>query len=266
MKASPRSIAVGLSVAAVLAISSVAVATAASPAPVVGGPAGNSVCLPQREAFRASASVETLRAFGDCEINRRFATLDTLSGKVSSSKVLSSTHAAALTGEINSTRGGLTALKARIDSETDLTALKADIRRIATDFRVYVLVVPQANLTIGADSVAAAQPKFADINTKLSDAIATVKAAGKDTTAAQSHLDAMNAAVAQAVSLTSGIPDRVLPLTPAQWNAGTAGPVLTDARAKLVQARGQLRTAVQAAKACRDALKQLLPPKATATP
>jgi hypothetical protein len=266
MKASPRSIAVGLSLAAVLAVSSAAVATAASPAPVAGGPAGNTVCLPQREAFRAGASAETLRAFGDCEINRRFATLDTLSSKVSSSKVLTSAHAAALTGEISSTRGGLTALKARIDAETDLTALKADIRRIAMDFRVYVLLVPQANLTTGADAVAAAQPRFADIDTKLSDAITRAKAAGKDTTAAQGHLDAMDAAVAQAVSLTSGIPDRVLPLTPAQWNSGTAGPVLTDARTKLVQARGLLRTAVQEAKACRDALKELLPPKATATP
>ena len=59
----------------------------------------------------------------------------------------------------------------------------------------------------------------------------------------------------QAVDLASPLPAALLPLTPAEYNAGTAGPVLANARSALVQARDQLKSAVADAKACRDALK-----------
>jgi hypothetical protein len=110
------------------------------------------------------------------------------------------------------------------------------------------------NLVSGADRVVASQSVFAKIDTNLAARIATAKAAGKDTTAAQSDLDAMNAAVAKAVGLATPLPATLLPLTPAQYNAGTAGPVLNSARAALVQARDLLKSAVQDAKACRAAL------------
>ncbi len=263
MKASPRVLVAGLVVSAALVVSSVAVVTASSPAPVTGGPAGKGVCSSQQAAVKADKTIDTLRAFGLCEVDRRLATLTALDARINSSKVMTSQHVATLKGEIGSTRGGLTALRAKISAEKDLKAMVAEVRQIATDFRVYALVVPQVNLVNGADGVAAAQTKFADVNTRLSQAIAKAKAAGKDTTDAQKHLDAMNAAVAKAAGLASGIPNAVLPLTPAQFNAGTAGPILTTARSNLVLARGQIRTAATEAKACRDALKALLPPKAS---
>ncbi|MGD0018130.1 MAG: hypothetical protein ABSD62_02655 [Candidatus Limnocylindrales bacterium] len=254
MKTPTRSILAGLAVAALLVVSSAAVVTAASPA-VAGGPAGKGICVVQATAVKAGVSIETLRAFGDCEVARRYTTLDKLSGRISSSKVLTSSDAAALSSEVASTKSGLVSLKAQIDAESSLDALKAEVRRIATDFRVYLLVVPQVNLVNGADAVQAAKAKFDDVSTKLTARIAAAKAAGKDTTAAQADLDAMNAAVAQAVGLAKPLPGALLPLTPAQYNAGTAGPVLKNSRAALVQARGLLQSARKDAQACRDALK-----------
>jgi len=116
-------------------------------------------------------------------------------------------------------------------------------------------VVPQVNLVNGADGVLAAQTKFADINTKLTAAIAKAKAAGKETTAAQADLNAMNASVTAAAGLASPVPAALLPLTPAQYNGGTAGPIIKNARTALGQARDDLKSAVASAKACRDALK-----------
>jgi hypothetical protein len=223
------------------------------------GPAGKGVCATQAAAVKAGATVETLRAFGDCEINRRFATLNDLSSRITASKVMTSSDAAALKSEIGSTSSGLTSLKATIDSSTDIAALKADIVKIATDSRVYVLVVPQVNLVNAADGVLALQTKFADVNTKLTALIAKAKTAGKDTTAAQSHLDAMNLAVTAAVGLASPVPAALLPLTPVQYNGGTAGPILSGARTALEQARDKLKTALAEAKACRDALAKLAP-------
>jgi hypothetical protein len=235
-----------------------AVSTVAAIGPTSGGPAGKGVCAPQAQASssaKPALSVEALKAFGDCEINRRFTTLTDLSAKITTSKVITSSDAAALQGEISSTRSGLTSLKATIDAETTVIALKADITKIATNYRVYLLVVPQVNLVNAADGVLAAQTRFAGINTKLTAAIAAAKAAGKDTTAAQTALTAMNASVTAAVGLATPLPASLLALTPAQYNGGTAGPVLAGARTALGTARTDLKNAIASAKACRDALK-----------
>jgi hypothetical protein len=64
----------------------------------------------------------------------------------------------------------------------------------------------------------------------------------------------MNASVAAAAGLASPLPAQLLPLTPAQYNGGTAGPILNGARTALGQARDDLKSAIADAKACRDAL------------
>jgi hypothetical protein len=219
------------------------------------GPSGKGVCATQAAAVKAGASVATLRAMGDCEINRRFTTLSQFGSRVSGSKVLTSSDAAALTAEIGSTTSGLTSLKATIDAETSISALRTEINRIAADYRVYLLVGPQVNLVSAADGVIASQTRFSKVNTNLTSRIAAAKAAGKDVTAAQADLDKMNAAVTAAVGLATPLPAALLPLTPAQYNSGTAGPILANARTALGQARDQLKAAVADAKACRDALK-----------
>jgi len=242
----------GLALGGALLLSTVGVAAAVTPP---AGPSGKGVCATQAAALKGGAAVETARAFGDCEINRRFTTLDALSAKIAASKVLTSSDAAALQSEVASTKMGLTSLKASIDSETSLPALKVDIAKIAADYRVYLLVAPQVNLVSAADGVVAAQTKFAEVNTKLAARIAAAKAAGKNTAAAQTALNAMNTAVANAVGLAQPLPAKLLPLTPAQYNSGTAGPIVTSARAALGHARDQLKAAMASAKACRDALK-----------
>lgn len=235
----------------ILLVSTGAVAAVTTPS----GPAGKGICVTEATTVKAGASVEDLRAFGDCEIGRRFTTLTALGARVSASKTLTSSDAAALTAEIGSTTSGLTSLKATIDAETSIPALKVDIAKIATDYRVYLLVVPQVNLVSGADTVLAAQARFATVNTNLTARIAAAKAKGKDVTAAQADLDAMNASVKDAVGLANPLPAALLPLTPAQYNGGTAGPILTNARTALSQARDDLKSAIASAKACRDALK-----------
>ncbi len=252
MKTRIPSLLAGLALGGALLLSSVGAAAAVTPP---AGPLGKDVCAAPAAAMKAGATVETARAFGDCEIGRRMTTLTALSTNVSASKVLSSSDAAALQSEVASTRTGLTNLKATIDAETDRTALKADNAKIATDYRVYLLVAPQIHLVSAADGVLATQTKFSTVNTNLTKRIAAAKAAGKNTTTAQTALNAMNAAVVNAVGLAQPLPAKLLPLTPAQYNSGTAGPILTSARAALGQARDQLKAAMASAKACREALK-----------
>jgi len=242
----------GLALGSALLFTSAGIVTAATPAT---GPSGKGACATEAAAVKTGATVATLRTFGDCEINRRFVTLTNLTAKITASKVMTSSDKAALQGEIGSTTAGLTSLKAAIDAETGIPALRADIVKIATGYRIYLLVTPQVNLVNASYAVLAAQTRFATVNTNLTARIAAAKAAGKGTTAAQADLDAMNASVTAAVGLASPLSAQLLPLTPAQYNVGTAGPILTAARTALGQARDDLRSALADAKACRDALK-----------
>jgi hypothetical protein len=267
MRPITRSVFGGLALAALLVVSTAAIVAAADPSPApAGGPAGKTVCRPQRDAIKKAPTLEQLKAFGDCEIARRVTTLDALATRIADAKFAPADDAAHLTNEVRTTKNGLVALKAKIDAETEIDALKVEIRQIATDFRVYALVAPKVNLVLGADRVAAAEDRFDTLDQKLSDLIAQAEAAGKDVSNARAHLASMNAAVDKALALAGPIPNAVLPLTVAQFNAGTAGPLLADARTKLAGARTQLRTATAEAKACRDALGLLRDKRPAASP
>ena len=58
-----------------------------------------------------------------------------------------------------------------------------------------------------------------------------------------------------AADLTGPLPAKLLPLTPAEYNAGTAGPILASARMALGTAPDDLKSAEASAKACRDTLR-----------
>jgi hypothetical protein len=254
MKIKIPALVAGLALGGTLALAATGVASA-NPTP--NGPAGRGVCATQARAATASQSVDSLKTFGDCEISRRLTTLSNLSNRVSSSRVLTGSDKAALSSEISATVSGLNSLKATIDSDTTIAQLRADITKIATEYRVYLLVVPQASLVGAADGVLAAQPHFAQISSDLAARIAAAQAAGKDVAAAQAALDAMSAQVSNAVALATGLPAKLLPLTPADYNSGSARPILTGARTDLGKARVDLRSAVADAQACRNALRAL---------
>jgi hypothetical protein len=241
--------------AAVIAASAVGVAAAVSPAPVSGGPAGVGACASQSVAARSGGGVAVLRAFGDCEIDRRLVALSQLSAVISASKGLTSSDAAALNTGIAATRTGLTSLRTSIDGQTALPALKLEIVEIVTRYRVFTLLVPQVRLVDAADGVLSLGPRLTELSTDLAGRIAAAKFAGKDVTAAQAALDAMNGSIAGAESRAAPVPGRLLPLTPAQFDSGSAGPVLQGARTALVQARDALQAAAEDGRAVLAALK-----------
>jgi hypothetical protein len=204
---------------------------------------------------KADPTVVNFQAVGFCEIDRRLVTIDRLSGLVNEAGVLTDAHKAALATILRSDKTGLTALRAQIATDTTVAALRTDIRKIYTDFRIYVLVARQVRLVRGDDRVAAAAGRLDDATSRLTDTIARAKANGKDVTAAQGHLDAMVAAIGKARDEVAGDADAILAQTPAAWNAGTAKPILAAGRASISAAQTDLRTALSEAKAALAALR-----------
>jgi hypothetical protein len=249
MKSGIRKGIAAVAAAAILVLPQAGLAVAASAAPVAGGPAGSTVCSAQAAAARSGGTVAAFRAFGDCEVDRRLTTLGQLTAAINASLALTAADKSALTAEIGPTSSGLTSLKATIDSAVSVVVLRVRIVEIATQFRVYDLVAPQVYLSNAADGVGAVAAQFGKISTELAGRISAARSAGKDTTAAQAALDATNSAIASAIASASPLPGKLLALTPAQFNAGTAGPVLRSARASIVSARDQLKSAVADARA-----------------
>ena len=211
--------------------------------------AGVDRCAPLRVIARAEPTVANLQAVGRCEIDRRLETLTKLQSVVDASTALTDAHEAALDNILSSTGSGLRALRAEIDGDSTVEALREDIRRIAEDYRVYVLVARQVALVTAGDTVDATAAGLATAAERLEAAIDRAEAAGKDVKDARAHLATMIAAVGKADAAVDGVAEAVLDLTPAAWNAGTAGPVLKDARESLRHAAGALREAVKAARA-----------------
>jgi hypothetical protein len=247
--------AVALGAAGLLAVGSFTSVYAADPTTATNSTASTAVhrfCVTEWAAAKAHPSVDTLRAVGDCEINRRFVTLDGLTYLVNHSDVLTAEHKTdLLTGNsINpasfvAEKSGLTALKATIDADTTVAALRTDIGKIAPDYRVYLLVVPKTHITAAADGTAKASARFVPLASELQNLINQAKAGGKDVTAAQAALDDMNAKVGQANGLIAPVVGSIMSLSPADWNNGIAGPALKSARMTIHSARALLRDARQ---------------------
>jgi len=230
---------------------------AASPAPAATAPTAkpDTVCAAQRAAVKNDPSVPHLIALGNCEINRRYVTLDRLQAVVIVAPYLTSGDRTALEDEIASTRTGLQGLKTTIDADTTVGALKVDLPRIATDYRVYLLVVPQVHLTRGADAESAAASRLTTVAGRLQDLITFAQSQGRDVTAAKAALAAMTTDIGDAQGQLSGLSGKLLALTPADWNGGTAAPVLNGARASEKSAHDELVAARNEAKAVIAALK-----------
>jgi hypothetical protein len=244
----------GLLLAAVVGVSPVlaaaspggrAATTSTAQAETLGG---RIHCTREWLAAKAEPTVEHWQAVGLCEIDRRLVTIERLGNHVNNARALTDEHEVALEAILHDSAAGLRALRAEIEADTTLAELREDITSIFEDFRIYALVVRQVWLVGAADTVDAAGAKLEGTAERLAALIEQAAANGKDVTEAQRHLAAMEAAIAEALEGVDGVADEVLPLTPADWNAGTAGPILREARQAIVDARADLRTAMAEAR------------------
>jgi hypothetical protein len=257
MKFAPRATLASIAMGGLFVIGSAAptyAAQAAAPlTPEVNQALGARPCAEQWTAAKDNG-VGNLRRLGDCEIDRRLDTITRLQSRVANAGGLTDADRTTLRSQLATDTRGLTALRGKIDGETDINALRADLGKIVTDFRIYLLMVPKTDEVIAADTELAGVARLGIVSTNLQARIDVAKAAGKDVTQAQSDLTAMNAKVVQISPLVQGIPAAVLPLTPAQYNDGSAKPILTSSRTSLQSGRRLLVGARADARACVAAL------------
>ena len=229
---------------------------AGSGAPV-GAWSEAAMCNTQWTTFATKPSVSTARAVGQCEIHRRLEDLSSLSTAAADDATLTSADRSTISHTISRSRTGLKSLDSQLAKDATVSTLGPDLDAITNDYRVYVLVIRQSWLAGATDGELAAVAALKAADVKLGAAIDLAKSAGYDTSAAAVDLAAMNADTASASALIHGLDTKVLALTPSEYNAGTAGPVMDSAGQSLATAYASLESARAQAQATVDALRAL---------
>lgn len=188
----------------------------------------------------------TIKARCDQAISQRESTLSDLETKVAASKHLTDADRASLEGQLQSAASGLTTLKGTIDADSTAQQVRIDCKRIYTDFRVYLLLVPKTHLVIGDDRALAAVSTLQSAEPKIEQVIDDAAHLGvpQDRVAdARAKFADLKSQVDAAQTHAGGLADELVALTPSQINDGTAQPVLTRDRDQLKSSASSLHQA-----------------------
>jgi len=160
-------------------------------------------------------------------------------------------HRSSLSGLFAADAAGLKAVDSKVQADTTCDQAVTDGRTVVTDYRVYLLLVPQTHLVSAADAgswataqVTAAEPKAQAAVDAVTDAATKAKA--------QALLDAMTAQASAAAADFDGVSDGMLALTPADIPAKQS--TIDGFRARVADGRAALTKSVADAKALRSLL------------
>jgi hypothetical protein len=209
------------------------------------GSAGSAYAATHTTALATAQKLATTRIEG------RLNTLHALSLAVEDSKYLTSTEKATLGKQITSDISGLTALNSDVADATTAPAVRTDEVAMVDNYRVYLLMAPQARLTeaLAAESDAAATLQKTYV--ALSDLL--TKQSGSGTTKQKSELAGLQSQITAAQAAIGNEVASVLAIQPGP-NATAIDSALAPAKSAVKTAHADLLKARSDAKALRASL------------
>ena len=204
--------------------------------------------------------IDAIKARALVAIENRLQRVDRLQEAVENHREhLTGEHYGQLNSKLVTAEAGLEQLARKIEDATTVEELRELIPQIWEDFRVYVLLTPQVRLIIASDVAVHVGEKADEIIVRLGEAITNLEERlGRDLPEAWNMLGAIEANVNSAVATAGPVADTVLPLTPEDWNNGTAQPVLEAARAAIGSAHQSFQEARQGVRELVEYLKSLV--------
>lgn len=192
------------------------------------------------------------------EIDRRITMLTQGNERVQAMKHVSDAIKSSIASTVTEEISSLNTLKTKIASETELAALREDIASITKSYRIFLLVIPQARITVAADKVKTAATSLSTLAGKLQERITAASAAGVDVSVMNASLADMNAKITDAMAQADAAVAAVASLQPdngdkAVQKANTDA--LKSAREKLRTGQDDIETARKDAHEIVKALK-----------
>ncbi len=192
-----------------------------------------------------SAVTPTQIAQLQSDINARITFLDTLSGRIQSSKTLTQSDAATLAGVVGSSSSGdiaaMQSLLASVPSITTEGQLHLTYETLYDNYRIYAVVGPQVDLTIAQDQILSISSELINLEPTLNSLIASN---GNNPTATAAYANLVTSA-AQAQSTASGLGSYAVSLTPTIYNTDPTGThtTITNDWQQLKGASANIKTA-----------------------
>jgi hypothetical protein len=206
-----------------------------------GGTASSSVS----GAAKLTALETRAKERGDKEIDRRIGALGDLNIRVAAMQRVSDAFKQSLSTMVSTEIANLTALKTKIDADTDSATLKTDIKSITDSYRVFALVLPQGRMAAAADRVATIVTMMGTLGGKLQARIQAA-AAGNDVTALNTLLADMGTKLNDAQTQAQAAITASATLQPDggdKTKMAANDAALKQARADLVAAQKDIATA-----------------------
>lgn len=192
---------------------------------------------------RGAQRITNVKTRAEEEIDRRIAALNKLLTRLGNIKKLTADQIASFTTQIQAEITSLTALRAKIDADTDLATLLTDRKSIVSSYRVYVVFMPQIGLLAAADRMDTVALQMSSISAKLQTRIQTAQTNGKNVTALQAALTDLQSKLADEKVQTAAVVTEVVPLTPAGYPGNKT--VILDARSKIKAGEADLKASRQ---------------------
>ncbi len=161
-------------------------------------------------------------------------------------------------GIIAADRTGLTTLGTRLAGATTVAAARPEFTSIFQDYRVYLVVTPQAFATSACGWITVAIDDLRTVRSKLADIVSAVASDGADMTKAEAALADLQAKIDAAGPLAAKATASLQSIGPDHGDANVAtanAATITAARTDLTTARTDLKAAAKDARSVVSALK-----------
>lgn len=216
-----------------------ALALAQDVSATVTGSVHASTTAPRTEGL--SASLTTAKSRADQEITRRITAMNALLTRVNGMTRVDASFKATLAANIQTQVTALSALQSTIDSDTSASTLKVEIHSITKSYRIFALVLPQANVGAAADRIQTVAALMTTLSGKLSARLASSTATGADNASSTAALADANAKIADAQVQATAAIGHIAGLQP---DNGVKS-VMTSNTAALKLARADIKVAQQ---------------------
>lgn len=207
---------------------------------------------------KAEAKLTTLETKAvekaSAQIDARVARLNEFSARISGMKLVTAEAKASLATTVEKTVADLTALKAKIATDTTAAEIRADMQAVTATNRVYALIMPKLHILVAVERANMIADMMTAFNTKIQPRIDAAKAEGKDTTAIVAAQTNMAAKLADVKIQTTAAVGYVANLTPDNGDKA----ILAANNTALAKARADLRVADSDLKAARKDISTII--------
>jgi len=186
-----------------------------------------------------SAQMIKAQSRADQEIQRRITALTALGSRIDAMTRVTAQLKQGLLTNVQNQIQLMTTLQVKIDADTDLTILKADIQSIAQAYRIFMLVIPQGRISAAGDRVATITAMMQGIGNKLQARMQIAAGQGADISGPTALLTELGAKIVDAQNQAQAAINTIAGLTPDNGDKVTMAANTTS----LAEARSDLKTA-----------------------